>query len=40
VFGGAVSANSQAPEAARTLLNFLKSPTAIPVIKEQGMEPL
>jgi molybdate transport system substrate-binding protein len=40
VFGGAVSANSQAPETARTLLNFLKSPTAIPVIKEQGMEPL
>jgi molybdate transport system substrate-binding protein len=40
LYGGAVSASSQAPEAARALLNFLKSPTAIPVIKEQGMEPL
>jgi molybdate transport system substrate-binding protein len=39
-FGGAVSANSQAPEAARALLNFLKSPTAVPVIKEQRMEPI
>jgi molybdate transport system substrate-binding protein len=39
-FGGAVSAKSQAPEAARALLKFLKSPTAIPVIKEQGMEPI
>jgi molybdate transport system substrate-binding protein len=39
-FGGAVSANSKAPEAARALLKFLKSPTAIPVIKEQGMEPI
>jgi len=40
VFGAAVNANSQAPEAARALINFLKSPTAIPVIKEQGMEPI
>lgn len=40
VFGGAVSANAQAPEAARALLNFLKNPTAILVIKEQGMEPI
>jgi molybdate transport system substrate-binding protein len=40
LYGGAVSASSQAPEAARALLNFLKSPTAIPVIKEQRMEPL
>jgi molybdate transport system substrate-binding protein len=39
-FGGAVSASSHAPEAARALLRFLKSPTAIPVIKEQGMEPI
>ena len=39
-FGGAVSASSKAPEAARALLKFLKSPTAIPVIKEQGMEPV
>jgi molybdate transport system substrate-binding protein len=39
VFEGAVSANSKAPEAARTLLKFLTGPTAIPVIKAQGMEP-
>jgi molybdate transport system substrate-binding protein len=38
-FGGAVSASSQASEAAQALLKFLKSPTAIAVIKEQGMEP-
>lgn len=39
-FGGAVSANSQTPDAALALLKFFKSPTAIPVIKEQGMEPI
>jgi len=40
VFGGAVSTNSQAPDVALALLKFLKSPTAIPVIKEQRMEPI
>jgi len=39
-FGGAVSATSMAPDAARDLLKFLKGPTAIPVIKVQGMEPI
>jgi molybdate transport system substrate-binding protein len=39
-FGGAVSASSQAPKAARALLKFLKSPAAASAIKEQGMEPL
>lgn len=39
-FGGAVSASSQAPDAARALLTFLKSAAAVRVIKEQGMEPL
>ena len=39
VFEGAVSANSKAPDAARGLLRFLTGPTAIPVIKAQGMEP-
>ena len=39
VFEGAVSANSKAPDAARALLRFLTGPTAIPVIKAQGMEP-
>jgi molybdate transport system substrate-binding protein len=39
-FGGAVSATSKAPDAARDLLKFLKGPIAIPVIKAQGMEPI
>ena len=39
-FGGAVSTSSQSPDAARAVLKLLKSPSAIPVIKEQGMEPL
>ena len=39
-FGGAVSASSQAPDAARALLAFLKSAAAVRVIKAQGMEPL
>ena len=39
-FGGAVSATSKSAGAARDLLVFLKGPTAIPVIKAQGMEPI
>ena len=39
-FGGAVSASSQAPDAARALLAFLKTAAAVRVIKEQGMDPL
>lgn len=39
VFVAGVSANSMAPDAARDLIKFLKGPTAIPVIKSQGMEP-
>ena len=39
-FGGAVSAASKTPDAARDLLTFLKSPTAIAIIKAQGMEPI
>ena len=38
-FVGGVSAQSSAPAAARDLLKFFASPTAIPVIKSQGMEP-
>jgi len=38
-FVAGISANSKAPAAARELLNFLRGPVAIPVIKEQGMEP-
>jgi molybdate transport system substrate-binding protein len=39
-FGGAVSATSKSADAARDLLVFLKGPTAISVIKAQGMEPI
>ena len=38
-FTAAVSAQSKAPAAARDLLKFFGTPTAIPVIKSQGMEP-
>ena len=39
VFTAGVSANSRAPDAARQLIKFLTGPTAIPVIRAQGMEP-
>lgn len=39
-FGGAVSANSKAPEAARDLLKFLHSEESLKVIRKQGMEPI
>ncbi len=39
VFVAGISASSKAPDAARDLLKFLTGPTAIPVIKAQGMEP-
>ncbi|SRR6266581_2292274 len=39
VFTAGVSASSKAPDAARGLIKFLTGPTAIPVIKSQGMEP-
>ena len=39
VFEGAVSANSNASEAARALIKFLIGPAAIRVVKAQGMEP-
>lgn len=38
-FAAGVSANSKAPDAARALIKFLTAPTAIPVIRSQGMEP-
>ena len=38
-WSGAVSANSTAPEVARDLIRFLAGPTALPVLKAQGMEP-
>jgi molybdate transport system substrate-binding protein len=39
VFSAGVSANSKAPDAARDLIKFLKSPAATAVMKAQGMEP-
>lgn len=40
VFGGAISTTSQAPGPAQSLLDFLKTPRALEVIKAQGMEPM
>lgn len=39
MFPGAVSTTSRAPDAAMTLLRFLKAPAAARVIRAQGMEP-
>jgi molybdate transport system substrate-binding protein len=39
-FTAGISASSKAPEAARDLIKFLTGPTATPVIKAQGMEPV
>lgn len=39
-FGGAVSAHSKAPEAARALLQFLGTEDAVKIIRKQGMVPL
>jgi molybdate transport system substrate-binding protein len=38
-WSGAVSSNSNAPQAARDLIRFLAGPQALPVLKKQGMEP-
>jgi molybdate transport system substrate-binding protein len=38
-WSGGVSANSAAPEAAKELIRLLTGPTALPVLKAQGMEP-
>jgi molybdate transport system substrate-binding protein len=39
-FGGAVSASTTAPDAARDLIMFLKSAETVKVIRAQGMTPL
>jgi molybdate transport system substrate-binding protein len=39
-FVGAISSQAQAPEAARDLMTFLKTPAAVKVMRAQGMEPL
>ena len=38
-FFGAISSDSPAVDAAKSLVEFLKGPRAFPVIKSQGMEP-
>ena len=38
-WSGAVSTKSQAPQVAKDLIKFLTGPTALPVLKAQGMEP-
>ena len=38
-FVAGISSTAKAPDAALTLLDFLKGPAALPVIKAQGMEP-
>lgn len=39
-FGGAVSTNSMAPDAARALLQFLRTDAVAKVVREQGMSPM
>jgi molybdate transport system substrate-binding protein len=39
VFSAGLHAKAPAPEAARALVKFLKSPQAAPVIRNKGMEP-
>jgi molybdate transport system substrate-binding protein len=39
-FTAGVGTNARAPDAARQLIAFLTGPTAIPVIRAQGMEPV
>lgn len=38
-FAAGVVTNAKEPEAAKTLVQFLTAPTAVPVIKANGMEP-
>lgn len=39
-FFGGISSKSKAPDAARDLIAFLKSPKAVEVLRKQGMEPM
>jgi molybdate transport system substrate-binding protein len=39
-FGGAVGANSNAPDAARALLQFLRTEEVVKIIRKQGMVPV
>lgn len=39
VMGAGVSATSKSPEAAASVVKYLTSPAAAPLIKKRGMEP-
>jgi molybdate transport system substrate-binding protein len=39
IFFGAISSDSPFPDAAKSLVEFLKGPAVLPTIKSQGMEP-
>ena len=39
-FVGGISSRAKAADAARDLIMFLKSPAAVKVMRDQGMEPL
>jgi molybdate transport system substrate-binding protein len=40
VFSAGIAAGANEPEAARTLIKFLASPAAFPVIIKSGIEPM
>ena len=40
VFSAGITVSSKAPDAARALIQFLASPAALPVILENGLEPV
>jgi molybdate transport system substrate-binding protein len=39
IFSGGLHTGAKEPQAAKALINFIKAPAAIPVIKKSGMEP-
>jgi molybdate transport system substrate-binding protein len=39
IFSGGLPTGAKEPQAAKALINFIKAPAAIPVIKKSGMEP-
>lgn len=39
VFSGGLHIGANEPEAAKALINFIKAPASVPVIKKSGMEP-
>jgi molybdate transport system substrate-binding protein len=39
VFSGGLHIGAKEPQAAKSLINFIKAPAAVPIIKKSGMEP-